>query len=123
MAEAGEALGEASDFVETQHDGELGLTAGAALSAARIVVRFGRRNCTQSCPIREDGMRRIRLSTLMLLIVIAALVVALVMERNRSARLERQIPSYKSYMKAAAKPGSERPLSVGIPKPKEENER
>jgi Flp pilus assembly protein TadB len=37
-------------------------------------------------------MRRIRLSTLMLLIVIAALIVALVMERNRSARLERQVP-------------------------------
>ena len=37
-------------------------------------------------------MKRFRLSTLMLLIVIAALVVALVRERGRSARLERQVP-------------------------------
>jgi hypothetical protein len=74
-------------------------------------------------------MRRIRLSTLMLLIVIAALVVALVVERNRSAWLERQVPRaieikpmIKSYGKAAAKSGGgERPVAVGTPRPKEGN--
>ena len=40
-------------------------------------------------------MKQFRLSTLMLLIVIAGLCVALMMERNRSARLERQLPRYQ----------------------------
>jgi hypothetical protein len=46
-------------------------------------------------------MKRFRLSTLMLLIVIAALGVALVMERNRSARLEKQLPKYVLYKATA----------------------
>jgi hypothetical protein len=75
-------------------------------------------------------MRRFRLSTLMLLIVIAALVVALVMERNRSARLEQQLSKRKtpkrrivSFMKFAATPGGERPPAVEIPESKEEAKR
>lgn len=75
-------------------------------------------------------MRRIRLSTLMLLIVIAALVVALVMERQRSARLEKRLPKYMTskmkfvpLAKAAAKPGGGRPPVVGIRKLKEGDER
>ncbi len=43
-------------------------------------------------------MKRVRLGTLMLLIVIAALAVALVMERNRSSRLEQQLPKYIEYI-------------------------
>ena len=43
-------------------------------------------------------MKRVRLSTLMLLIVIAALAVALVMERNRSSRVEQQLPKYIEYI-------------------------
>ena len=37
-------------------------------------------------------MKRFRLSTLLLLVVIAALAIALAMERNQSAALERRIP-------------------------------
>lgn len=40
-------------------------------------------------------MKRFRLSTLMLLVVIAGLSVALVMERDRCARLEKRKPKYK----------------------------
>jgi hypothetical protein len=62
--------------------------------------------------------------------VIAALVVSLVMERNRSARLEQQLPKYKLYkrrlvtlMKLEAAPGGERPLAAEIPEPKGGGER
>jgi hypothetical protein len=40
-------------------------------------------------------MKRFRLSTLMLLVVIAGLGIALVKERERSARLEQRTPIYK----------------------------
>jgi hypothetical protein len=72
-------------------------------------------------------MKRFRLSTLMLLIVIAALIVALVMERRRSARLERQLPKYIVY-KATLGPnakvkgiaiGGSRPAGVGASGAKE----
>lgn len=41
-----------------------------------------------SCPIRGDAMRRFRLSTLLLLIVIAALCIALVVQQHRADRRE-----------------------------------
>jgi hypothetical protein len=73
-------------------------------------------------------MRRIRLSTLMLLIVIAALIVALVMERNRSARLERQVPQVvdiQAMLISRAKTkgkavGGRQPAGVEAPGAKEE---
>ncbi len=62
-------------------------------------------------------MRRLRLGTLMLLVVIAALVVALVRERTRSARLEKQVPKYTVSWPANAKTrgiaiGGSRPAGV-----------
>lgn len=72
-------------------------------------------------------MRRFRLGTLMLLIVIAAIVVAMLMERNRSARPEGQWPKYtldkvlrNLFRKAVAKSGGGgRPAAVGTPKSRE----
>ena len=72
-------------------------------------------------------MRRSWPGTLMLLLVIAAVVVALVMERNRSARPEEQWPKYtldkvlmRLFRKAAAKSdGGGRPVAVGTPKSRE----
>ena len=46
---------------------------------------------TPSCRIRDRAMKRFRLSTLMLLIVIAALGVALVLSQMRAARREAQL--------------------------------
>lgn len=72
-------------------------------------------------------MRRFRPGTLMLLIVIAAIVVALVMERNRSARPEGQSPKHtldkilmNVFRKRFAKSdGGGRPEAVGTPKSRE----
>jgi hypothetical protein len=46
---------------------------------------------TPSCPAWGDAMKRFRLSTLMLLIVIAALGIALVMQHRRAARREAEL--------------------------------
>jgi hypothetical protein len=45
----------------------------------------------QSGQIWNDAMKRFRMSTLMLLIVIAALCVALVLQNRRAARLEAEL--------------------------------
>jgi hypothetical protein len=49
---------------------------------------------------RGDAMKRVRLSTLMLLIVIAALIVALAMQRRREAELQARLAqSWPLYLK------------------------
>jgi hypothetical protein len=69
-------------------------------------------------------MKRVRLSTLMLLVVIAALCVALGMERNRASRLEQRLPKFQVIKLPSAKlrgkvRGVERPSAV---EPKEVSE-
>jgi hypothetical protein len=66
-------------------------------------VRMGNKesiSCTRETRLRGGSMKRIRLSTLMLLIVIAALALALVVQNDRATRreaaLRAQIPPLPS---------------------------